>query len=59
MSESSYYWTGFVSYDGFANPINQVWQERKELEPFKNIERQAAYELRQEGHVQSIVFKQR
>lgn len=39
--------------------IDRVWSDRKELEPFRNIERKAAHQLRLDGHEQPIVFRQR
>jgi hypothetical protein len=32
-------------------------QERREMETFRNIERQAAYQLRQAGQTQPIIFR--
>jgi hypothetical protein len=40
------------------NPYSNE-KERREVEAFRNIERQAAYELRQAGHVQPIVWRQK
>ena len=39
--------------------IDRVWKERKELEPFRNVERMAAYELRLDGNIQPIVWRQK
>lgn len=36
-----------------------TWKERTVLEPFRNLERLAAYELRLAGYEQPIVFKQK
>lgn len=33
--------------------------ERKEIENFRNIERNAAYELRKMGHSQPIIWRQK
>jgi len=42
------------------NPnIDRSWKDRLELETFRNTERQAAYELRQAGHVHPIVWRQK
>lgn len=45
--------------NGAAVPCNPYSTEelRKESETWRNIERQAAYELRQAGHIQPITFR--
>lgn len=47
------------SMNGVAVPCNPYSSERdrKEVEVWRNIERQAAYELRQAGHIQPITFR--
>lgn len=54
--------TFFVrTHSGSAMPCNPYSseKERKEVELFINIERQAAYELRKNGHYQKVTFKQK
>lgn len=57
MTESSKNWTGYIAADGCAMPTQSSEAERQQSEMFRNIERKAAYELRQEGHVQPIVWR--
>ena len=49
------------SGNGSAMPCNPYSSEkdRKEVEVFRNIERQAAYELRKEGYTQPIIWRQK
>ena len=48
----------YYSYaDGAAYPFYSSETERKECETFRNIERKAAYELRQAGHTQPIIWR--
>lgn len=39
--------------------IDRVWKERNELEPFRNLERMAAWQMRLDGHIQPIVWRQK
>lgn len=57
MTESSIYWTGACYANGHAYISTEA--ERKEVETFRNVERQAAYELRKEGYTQPILFRQK
>lgn len=45
------------SHNGGCMPCYSTEQERNEVEMFRNVERQAAYELRQAGHEQPILFR--
>lgn len=47
------------SANGAAVPCNpySTEEERRESETWRNIERQAAYELRQAGHEQTIIWR--
>lgn len=48
----------YYSYaDGSAYPCFSTEKERRYVENFRNVERQAAYELRQSGYEQPIIFK--
>jgi hypothetical protein len=38
---------------------DKVWDERNELETFRNVERGAAYELRQAGYMQPLIWRQK
>lgn len=55
MTESSIYWTGACYANGHAYISTEA--ERKECEMFRNVERAAAYELRQAGYVQPIIWR--
>lgn len=57
MTESSYHYTGYIAADGYAMPTQSSEAERQQSEMFRNIERKAAYELRQAGHMQPIVWR--
>lgn len=49
------------SHNGAAIPCNpySTEQERKEVEIFRNIERESAYKLRKAGQKQRVIFKVR
>lgn len=50
-----------TSSNGAAIPCNPCSKEaeRIEVEMFRNVERQAAYELRLAGHTQPIIWRQK